>query len=256
MPKQTPAVLVLAGHDPTGGAGIQADIEAIKAQGAHALCVITALTRQDSKGVYQITPQDPAQVLAQIDTLLADIPIKAIKIGLIGSLELTQALHNWLQNYRQQHKTPIILDPVLSAGGTGKLGNQASHNALKQLLNCIDIITPNSLEARKLSDKTNLRDAADTLLKQIKTVLITGTHEQSESVINRCYRRQQSPLNWQWPRLAQNYHGSGCTLAAALAGQLAHGTDLETALTIAQSYTWQSLNNGYALGTGQWFPNR
>ncbi len=250
-----PAVLVLAGHDPCGGAGIHADIEAIKAQGAHALTVITCLTRQDSRGVYELLPQTTAQVLAQINTLLADIPIQAIKMGLIGSEALTLALYTWLQQHKPAN-IPVVLDPVLAAGGTGKLGNQASHQALKQLLTAVDIITPNSEEARQLSGQNTLQQAAAQLLKQVETVVITGTHEHETDVVNRCYQRNSPEQNWHWPRLAGQYHGSGCTFASALAGQLATGKTLIPALETAQEYTWQSLKEGYGLGQGQWFPAR
>lgn len=200
--------------------------------------------------------QAPDQVLAQIDTLLADIPIQAIKIGLIGSAELTNALKTWLKTYKKQHLIPVILDPVLTAGGSGTLGNTASHAALQQLLPYIDILTPNSEEARHLSGETQLDSAAAQLLNYVETVFITGTHESEEDVINRCYRRELPPQAWSWVRLAGQYHGSGCTLAAALAGQLATGASLEVALETAQAYTWNSLKQGYALGRGQLFPRR
>jgi len=253
-----PNILVFAGHDPSGGAGIQADIEAIAAQGAHALPIITALTQQDTQRVYAIYPQAAEQVLAQANCLYADMPISAIKIGLTASVDIIHVIAAFLKKLlKNSPNTPVILDPVLAAGGGGTLSNQAVQQHLACLYPYTSVITPNSLEARQLTGQKNLAHAAQQLGQQgCQSVLITGTHEQNQHVENSWYTTAEPPYTLTWQRLADEYHGSGCTLAAALAAQLAMGNDIKTALQQAQAYTWQSLQQARKLGQGQLIPQR
>lgn len=245
---------MLAGHDPCGGAGIQADIEAIAAAGGHALPVITSLTIQNTCNVQALRPLDADWVLAQAHALLDDIPIDAVKIGLLGSVEIVAAVAHLVSKL----SVPVVLDPVLAAGGGSTLASDAVCSAIReQLLMKIDLLTPNRGELRRLSTCENLDNGAEYILAQGCTaVLVTGADEAEQQVCNTLYRPQQPPQHWHWPYLAACYHGSGCTLASAIAVRLAQGQDLPSAVGNAQDYTWHSLLRGYAIGQGQHLPRR
>lgn len=250
-----PIVLSISGHDPSGGAGIQADIETLTALGCHAATVISCLTIQDSCNVVELIPLNSQQMTDQIDLLFLDYTIHAIKIGLLGSTDVVCAIGRLLA---QHPETPVVLDPILAAGGGTVLASQQLIDSLvKQIIPYTTLITPNSQEARKLTGLENLDDCADYLLqKGVGAVLITGTHEASTEVINTLYRPTQPPLKWPWPRLDNSYHGSGCTIASAIAAGLAKGLSLEETVVCAQQYTWESLAAGWQPGKGQHIPNR
>ncbi|MCW8889272.1 MAG: hydroxymethylpyrimidine/phosphomethylpyrimidine kinase [Sedimenticola sp.] len=250
-----PIVLSISGHDPSGGAGIQADIEAMAAHGCHAATAITCLTIQDSRNVHALIPLSPEQLYRQVETLLQDYQIQAIKIGLIGSAEIAAAIGNLLA---KRPGIPVVLDPILAAGGGTEL---ASNQLIQTLMGIIvprtTLITPNSQEARKLTGEDSLDRCANHLLsKGAEAVLITGTHEASDEVINTLYRSDQPPIQQIWARLDASYHGSGCTIASAIAAGLAKGHPLLEAVTRAQEYTWNSLKSGWKPGKGQHIPNR
>jgi hydroxymethylpyrimidine/phosphomethylpyrimidine kinase len=194
-------------------------------------------------------------VIAQAETILADIPIAACKLGLLGSVDIVEAIHQVLSQYPH---IPVILDPILAAGGGQHLLTSPVQEAMIRTLFPLSYcITPNSQEAYLLTGASTLEDAAVQLMNWgCQHVCITGTHENTSTVINTLYTPQQPPLLWHWPRLPGNYHGSGCTLAASLAGLLAQGKDIVTALYAAQQYTWTSLQRGYQPGEGQLLPNR
>lgn len=248
-----PVVLSFSGHDPSGGAGVQADIEAIISQQCHASSVITCLTEQNTHNVIKLLPQSAADFLAQAHTLLRDIQPNAIKIGLIGDADLAIAIASVLKNHPH---VPVVLDPILAAGGGKALANAHLLHALIDLLPLVTVLTPNSVEARQLTGLTDLNDCGSRLLALgCKAVLITGTHEHTESVSNSLFYQQQTQTT-HYPRLPQHYHGSGCTLAASLAAFLALGLELTDAVLKAQDYTWQTLHHAYQTGTGQHNPAR
>ncbi|MGR9044874.1 MAG: bifunctional hydroxymethylpyrimidine kinase/phosphomethylpyrimidine kinase [Gammaproteobacteria bacterium] len=252
---QRPVVLCFSGHDPSGGAGIQADIETLISHRCHAASVITALTEQDSRNVKKIIPQLPSDFVSQALTLFDDLPVRAIKIGLIGHHETAEAIHTIL---RQHPDIPVILDPVLAAGGGANLSDAALLDAIGELLLPLTtVLTPNSVEARKLTGLEDLSEAALNLLNRgAQYVLITGTHERTDVVRNQLFHDGRLLESCDWDRLPHSYHGSGCTLAAAIAGLIAHGLDPFNAVLEAQEYTWNALNNGYRPGSGQHHPNR
>ncbi|MCK5480428.1 MAG: hydroxymethylpyrimidine/phosphomethylpyrimidine kinase, partial [Gammaproteobacteria bacterium] len=221
--KKTPIVMTFSGHDPCGGAGIQADIESLASLGCLAVPVITALTIQDTRDVHQSTPLDADWVTAQARAVLDDMPVAAFKTGMLGSAENVQAIHGILQDYPD---LPLVLDPVLATGSGTELGTSGLVEAMRSLLLPVaTVLTPNSLEARALVPQADsLDDCALALLEQgVEYVLITGTHEDSPQVINTLYHEQQLLESFTWERLPHSYHGSGCTLAACTAGLLAHG---------------------------------
>jgi len=247
--------LAIGGHDPSGGAGIQADIEAIAALGGHATSAITCLTVQDTCNVQQLIPIDPKVVIAQAEAVLADLPINAVKMGLIGDAAVAHALAQLLA---QHPAIPVIIDPVLAAGGgTPLASDKLKQTLLQELLPLTYLLTPNSNEARTLAGATDLDECAEILLQQgCQHLLITGTHEESTEVINNLYGAEGQINHWQWPRLPDEYHGSGCTLAAAIAALLAQGQNLTEALYQAQDFAWQSLAHAQKLGRGQALPDR
>ena len=251
----TPAVLCAAGHDPSGGAGIVADGEAIRAAGAHPLSVITCLTAQDTCGLRRLWPQPPDQVEAQCRPLLEDARVSAIKVGLLGSAALARVLTGLVQEHPD---LPLVVDPVLVSGAGQSVADAALCNELRQhLFPAATLVTPNLPEAQSLTGASAPDDCALRLLRLgARWVLVTGTHAPGDAVTNRLYGRDGSRLTWDWPRLPGEYHGSGCTLASAIAGRLALGLDLVTAVADAQAYTWQTLARARRTGRCQLTPNR
>ncbi len=251
-----PVVLTLAGNDPSGGAGIQADIEAIASMGCHAAPVLTVLTVQDTRNIKAMIPLSPGLVAAQARAVLEDMPVAAIKIGLLGSVAIAEVIHTLLLDYPA---IPVVLDPVLAAGGGTVLATESLIDALRILLApLVTVLTPNSLEARRLAPTADTLDACAMALLDLgcKFVLIKGAHEDSPQVINSLYSNYRLLEAFTWERLPGEYHGSGCTLAAALAALLAQGQEYLSAVRQAQQYTWESLRHAYRIGRGQAIPHR
>ena len=257
-----PAVLVFAGTDPTGGAGLQADVLTLAALGCHPLSVVTAVTVQDTVGVDDYLPLDTEWVIDQARSVLEDMHVAAIKIGMIGSVEAVAGIAEVLADY---HDIPLVLDPVLASGRGDPLANEELADALRDLLlPQTTVLTPNSLEARRLAedadaegDDPGLPECARRLIDLgAEYVLITGAHEQGVQVVNTLYNTRGVVHRLNWDRLPGSYHGSGCTLAAALAGLLALGQDVAEAAREAQEYTWQTLKHAWRPGMGQFIPDR
>ena len=251
----SPLLLGIGGHDPTGGAGIQADVEAARAAGIHAATVITCLTAQNTAGIRGLWPQDPDQLEVQCRLILADSRVKAIKLGLIGSSRLAR----WLCQFADEHpELPLILDPVLASGVGQSVVDAALFNQIRaHLLSRCLLATPNLPEAQALSGAQAPEDCARRILASgCRWVLITGTHAATTEVINKLYGQDGSHQAWCWPRLPHSYHGSGCTLASAIAARLALGQDMIPAVAEAQNYTWHSLQAATRTGRVQWTPDR
>jgi hydroxymethylpyrimidine/phosphomethylpyrimidine kinase len=251
-----PVVMTFSGHDPSGGAGLQADIETLASQGCHAAAVITAITVQDTRDVIDFTALDPAHVITQARAVLEDLPVAAFKTGMLGSVEIVQAIHSILRDYPD---IPLILDPVLASGNGTALGETGLLEAIRVLLLPLTtVITPNSHEARQLAPEADTLDACALALLDLgaEYVLVTGTHERTPHVVNTLYQGHQLLETFTWERLPQSYHGSGCTLAACIAGLVAHGLDPFQAIHEAQEFTWQALQQGYRPGMGQHIPDR
>lgn len=295
-----PIVLVFSASDPSGGAGVQADLMTLSSMGCHALSVITAITVQDTVGVESVFPLDPDWIEEQARTVLEDMPVAAFKIGMIGSVENVAAIAEIVSDYPD---IPLILDPVLASGRGDELATEDIISAIiEMLLPQTTLLTPNSLEARRLAryeeedelsedgdgqddsedenaDATSpgepdrdheesrghdshgqlsLDECARRLLgRGCEYVLITGTHENTgNQVVNTLYGENGVVRSDGWERLSGSYHGSGCTLAAAIAANLANGLELNDAVRDAQDYTWQALAAGFRPGMGQFIPDR
>jgi len=262
MSEPFPLVMSFAATDPSGGAGLQADLLTIASMGCHPLSVVTAITVQDTSGVDDVLPIDPDWVVDQARAMLEDVPVAAFKIGLLGSVENIAAIAEVLADYPD---IPLVLDPVLFSGRGDELADDDMLDAMRELLiPQATIITPNSMEARRLAldedneeDDPTLEECAKRLLSMgCEYVLITGTHEQTPKVINTLYGERGVLRSDEWARLPGIYHGSGCTLAAAIAALLAQGVEMQEAVKEAQEYTWQTLNAGFRPGMGQHIPDR
>lgn len=268
MPKPTdqdpdfpPLVLTFAASDPSGGAGIQADILTLASMGCHPLSVITAITVQDTLGVEALQPIDADWVADQARCLLEDMPVDAFKIGALGSVENIAAIAEILSDYPD---VPLVLDPVLASGRGDELASDEMMHALRELLlPQTTLLTPNSIEARRLAEadendeEPSLSTCAQRLIETgCEFVLITGTHEPTPQVINTLYGKAGVVRTDGWQRLPGSYHGSGCTLASAIAAMLANGLELPEAVREAQDYTWHALQKAYRPGMGQFLPDR
>jgi hydroxymethylpyrimidine/phosphomethylpyrimidine kinase len=237
-------VLVFSGLDPSGGAGIAADLTAIAAQGVHASPVITALTVQDHNRVYQVTPVDTALIEQQAAVLLEAIGIDAVKIGIPGNLANAVAMAAVITRLRQRNPgLPVVLDPVLASGHGDALSRGDARAALAPLLAIATLVTPNLGEAAALDTSA------------CPHVLTTGGHGEGAEVCNQ-WRGAGGPRQWRWPRLTGEFHGSGCTLAAAIAARLALGESMEAALDAGQAYVQRTLAAAFSLGPGQRIPRR
>jgi hydroxymethylpyrimidine/phosphomethylpyrimidine kinase len=260
MPDAPPVVLAIAATDPSGGAGLQADILTLSSMGCHPLSVVTAITVQDTVGVEELLPLDPEWVAAQARCVLEDMPVAAFKIGLLGSIEIIAMIAEVVSDYPD---IPLVLDPVLASGRGDELATDEIVSALKELLiPQTTVITPNSIEARRLTQEDEnehpeLAECAKRIISMgCEYVLITGTHENSPQVVNTLYDQNGVVRSDPWRRLSGSFHGSGCTLASAVAATLANGLSIAEAVKDAQEYTWHSLKSAFRPGMGQFIPDR
>lgn len=252
----SPTVVTFSGMDPTGGAGSQADMESLISFGCHCCPVVTAITAQDTCNIKNFTAVSASMLINQARAVLEDMAVSAFKIGMLGSVENVEALHSILIDYPN---IPVVLDPVINAGGGGELSNDAIVDAIiSLLLPLTTLITPNSVEARILAPGADSLEACAHELMELgcEYVLITGSHERTHSVQNRLWGNQRFVADFTWERLPDTFHGSGCTLAAATAGLLAQGFDMVTAVRGAQVYTLNTLKHARRLGMGQLIPHR
>lgn len=263
MLQPPPIVLSFAANDPSGGAGLQADLLTIASMGCHPLSVMTAITIQDTTGVDDVMPLDSEWVADQARAVLEDMPVHVFKIGLLGSVEIIAAIAEVISDYPH---IPLVMDPVLTSGRGDELANEEMIDAMRELLlPQVTILTPNSLEARYLAQQDNdssenkldLSLCARRLLNMgCEYVLITGTHENTVQVANTLFDTNGVVRTDHWERLENTYHGSGCTLASAIAASLANGLSISESAIEAQDYTWHTLQAGFRPGMGQYIPNR
>jgi len=259
-----PSVMTFAATDPSSGAGLQADLLTFASIGCHPLSVVTGVTVQDTVGVENMMSLDADWVDEQARTILEDIQVMAFKIGMIGSVENVAVIAEIVADYPD---VPLLIDPVLSSGRGDELATDNVQAAMLDLLiPQATLITPNSIEARRLAfynddsdeaENASLEESALRLLDiGCEYVLITGTHERTAEVTNTLYGNDGLVKAYNWERLPGSYHGSGCTLTSAIAACIAHGLSMEEAILEAQEYTWKSLKAGFRPGMGQYIPDR
>ena len=241
MRKKPPCILTIAAHDPGGGAGVQADWESILANRGQAVSLITGLTAQNRNECDRPKPQRATDLLRQGRLLLREACPQAIKVGAAISASLVPVIAT-LAN--ECGNPALVLDPVLVSSSGQKLAGRGMISALwRHLLPQTTVITPNLAEVMALTRQSSERQAAATLLSQGVSVLVTDTQPQSDLIINRLYIPGGTQHEYTQQRLAGRYHGSGCTLAAALATQLAYDRPLPKAAAIACDYTWQAMRH-------------
>jgi hydroxymethylpyrimidine/phosphomethylpyrimidine kinase len=243
-----PIVLTFAASDPTGGAGLQADLLTLAALGCHPLSVVTALTVQDTRGVESLDAVEASLVERQAAKLLAEMKVAAFKLGVLGSEANARAVAGIVARHPQ---VPLVLDPVLASARGDALASDAVVKALLELIvPRATLATPNTVEAKRLGGERALLD------RGCRYVLVTGTHEATEDVVNVLHDARGKVREDRWPRLPGSYHGSGCTLASACAAHLAHGLAIGDAVRAAQEFTWHSLSAGFRPADGQFIPWR
>ena len=243
-----PLALTFAASDPTGGAGLQADLLTLAALGCHPLSVVTGVTVQDTSGVEHLEAVDAALVARQAERVLAETRVAAFKVGVVGSAANARAI---AAITAARTEVPLVLDPVLASGRGDPLAGDAVVQALLEfLVPRASVITPNTLEEARLGGAKRL------LERGCRYVLVTGTHDSTAEVVNRLYDRGGLVREDRWQRLPGSYHGSGCTLASAIAALLAKGRPVPDAVREAQEFTWRSLAAAFRTGAGQALPNR
>ena len=250
-----PNVLAIAGSDPSGGAGIQADLKAFAAQRCYGMAAITALTAQNTRGVSGVHLVPPAFVQQQIAAVFEDIQVDAVKIGMIATAEIAHAVADVLQAHPG---VPIVLDPVMIAkGGAPLLRDDAIDAVRTRLVPLATVITPNLPEAARLAG-TAVAETRDAMVEQARAlrtagasaVLLKGghlaTHTSPDCLV------VDGGVHWyESPRVATSHtHGTGCTLSAALAAQLAHGAALPHAVHTAKSYVTAAIAAAHQLTVG------
>lgn len=252
-----PTVLCFSGLDPSGGAGLQADIEAIGQSGAHAAIACTALTIQNSQQVFGFEATSKKLLLAQARAVVNDLPIKTVKSGMLGTTENIAALAEFL---REHPEYSYVLDPVLVANSGGSLGDQATLvKAFVELIPLADVITPNTVELRALTGFDDLHEATQQLFALgAKAVLVKGGHENTPDYIrNALFVKGELVAESRCPRLAGEYHGSGCSLASFIAGRLAQGDSIQAAVHHAETWLFGVLKRAETpVQGGQKIPNR
>lgn len=251
-----PTVMCFSGLDPTGGAGIQADVETLFALGCHTTPIITCLTTQSTENALNVRAVDAFLMRDQALTVIADMPVHAFKIGLVSAADSIKAIHAVISEHPD---IPVVVDPVFAAGGGFEFSATDLREVLRSLLVPMStVLTPNLIELTRLMPSSDSADSAVTELLSTgcKHVLVTGTHDETEAVENRLYSADGEISNQTWPRLNGSYHGSGCTLAAAIAGYLSLGMEVKEAVRQAQDFTWQSLKHAFRPGSGQFIPDR
>lgn len=265
----TPRILIIAGSDSGGGAGIQADIKTVTMLGGHATTAITAITAQNTLGVQAVLPVPPAMVVAQIDSVVSDIGVDAVKIGMIGSAETANAVADVLAGL----DVPIVFDPVMVATSGAALADAATIAAFERLMRSATVMTPNLPELAALVPNFAARpELVEGLLSSLSedraggsartgagmlaqrfdcAVLIKGGHAEGDTVIDRLIDTDGTETRWESRRIGTTgTHGTGCTLASAIATDLAYGRPLRAAVANARQFVRLALHDAPGLGDG------
>ncbi|MBF0400409.1 MAG: bifunctional hydroxymethylpyrimidine kinase/phosphomethylpyrimidine kinase [Magnetococcales bacterium] len=252
--QRPPTVLVVAGSDPGAGAGLQADLKTITALGGYALTAVTAITVQDTRRVYQVYPLSPQQVVQQMRVSLADVPIDCIKLGMLATRAIVEAVAELLAEWPA---IPVVADPVLAGTAGGTLLDAGGRQAfLAALLPRIALLTPNLPEAQALTGSSvqsvgdMLRAARQLAGVQGRAVLVTGGHLVGASLTDLLWDGR-AVRHYYSQRLPGTFHGTGCTLAAAIAVGVAQGKSHDEAVRVALRHLRRAMAESLPLGRGQ-----
>lgn len=217
--------------------------------------MLTCLTVQDTRNVYGAEAVNPELIRQQLKCISEDAPIHAVKTGALGSAAVVDVLAEFLEKHPD---IPIITDPVIKAAGGGDLANDELLAAMKQrLFPLAEMITPNGIELALLGESENPDEAARKLLeKGCTSVLATGGHGTGIRITNTLYSHSPAPMSWDIERIGGEYHGTGCTLAAAIAAGRAQGLSPRAAISQAQNYVHRTILHALEVGRGQPVPDR
>ncbi len=252
--RMTPRILIIAGSDSGGGAGIQADIKTVTMLGGHAMTAITAITAQNTLGVTNVLAIPAALVVEQINVVASDIGVDAVKIGMIGSPEIVHAVAARLE---VSPSVPIVFDPVMVASSGSVLADEATVAAFERLIAVASLVTPNLPELQVLSGRSigNAEDAAEAAAELAArtgtAVLAKGGHLPGPLLTDQLVEHGQDILSWSSERIdTRHTHGTGCTLASAIATGLGAGLSMADAVEQGRAYTRAALLAAPGLGAG------
>ncbi|MFM1982365.1 MAG: bifunctional hydroxymethylpyrimidine kinase/phosphomethylpyrimidine kinase [Pseudomonadota bacterium] len=236
----TARILIIAGSDSGGGAGIQADIKTVTMLGGHAMTAITAITAQNTQGVSGVQPISADMVVAQIDAVASDIGVDAVKIGMIGAADTAHRVADRLADLG----APIVFDPVMIATSGSALADDATIAVFTRLMDMATLTTPNLPELAALGGEAEA-------LRHAGTLLIKGGHADGGTIIDRLVDRTGEVMRWEDSRIAtRSTHGTGCTLASAIATGLGQGMTLIEAIDRARRFVRAALLAAPGLGHG------
>jgi hydroxymethylpyrimidine/phosphomethylpyrimidine kinase len=238
----TARILIIAGSDSGGGAGIQADIKTVTMLGGHAMTAITAITAQNTREVRDVLALPVSLVEAQFRAVVDDIGVDAVKIGMLGRAELANAVHDLLLTLPRD--VPVVFDPVMVASSGGALTEVGTTEAMQRLLELATVVTPNLPELEALGGEAAVTAKAPAML-------VKGGHAEGETIIDRLVTRNGEIARWEDTRIATtSTHGTGCTLASAIATGLGQGMTLEAAIERARRFVRAALLAAPGLGRG------
>jgi len=247
-----PIALTIAGSDSGGGAGIQADLKTFHARGVHGLSVITAITSQNTRGVTAVHTVPLTHIRSQLAAVFDDFPVGAVKTGMLGSAAVTKLVASEM---RARKPAWLVVDPVMIAtSGARLLDADATQAMVEQLIPLADVLTPNlpeaeSLLSHKLRSKDYDKAGEDLLALGAGSVLLKGGHSSERDVVDRFYDAR-GVMELRHPRMPIEGHGTGCTLASAIAAELAKGQSPRSAVRRAVSYVHRALTRSYRPGGG------
>lgn len=244
-------VLVISGLDPSGGAGIAADIETLNQFGVTPLPLVSVLTVQNTESVTHTQSVDLELLEAQFQHLRQDVDIQVVKLGLLGASDQIGQIARWLG---ELDKPRVVLDPIIRATSGAALRNTDATQALLALLPQVEVLTPNAAELAQLAPDLGESQAVQSL--PCPYILVTNGDADGEVIEHRLYVHGTLFEHYAYHKLPGSYHGSGCTLASAISALMASGVVVEIAVKQALDYTYQSLLNAKTIGKMQFNPNR
>jgi hydroxymethylpyrimidine/phosphomethylpyrimidine kinase len=252
----TPVVVAIASHDPTGGSGISADIETLSSLGCHCCPVISRLSVQDTNGLIDYQATDTGLLIEQVRAILEDVTVNLFKISKPASLGNIEAIHTILNDYPD---IPMVLHLDATEPDSPEYNAEDLGPAICDLLLAQANITllrrDTALALAPGAD--NLSACAQQLMEYGNNhLLITASHDDINQVHNQWFSPHSNSQQYRWDRLANSYHGAGDTLSAALAAYLAHGLSMAESIQQAQQFTWQALQKGRRIGMGKLLPDR
>jgi hydroxymethylpyrimidine/phosphomethylpyrimidine kinase len=245
-------ILIIAGSDSSGGAGIQADVKTVTMLGGHAMTAVTAVTAQNTIAVSSVHPIPAEMILAQIDSVVDDIGVDAVKIGMIRGAFAAEQIAKRLESLKaEQPELPIVFDPVMVATSGSELADDGTVAAFGKLMDVATIATPNLPELKRLTSEEDLVAAALHLVGEHGcAVLIKGGHEEGDALADALIE-EDNMTSWQGQRIdTTSTHGTGCTLASGIAFFLAQGASLSDAVARAREFVRVALHDAPDLGQG------